>query len=921
MSSSAAGLTVPASRAPLTRESSASSMPIDPPEHRPKQHPDDADNLPHSYVEPTFGRADLPEVANPSDQSADTAAGGVGAGHGDDDDDGKTDEQRKMERDQERTGAPRIGQGSAAMQSGYSTATSSTASESDDFDWDDTDSANSEDNDSDVPTSKELAATGGIGGGRKKNIRARRGRAIYLLCMRLARPVRIGILGLLGTAIALVPFIVAITAFKRSPAYGQVVTWSVWVAIIYSTSCATFLLLDAVPTLIMRLAIAVYGRAPEVFKTQVELLTATLFYIKLVLCVAWAWISLGGCLALSYAHAERPEYFVWVNRTIASLFGTAVVLLAEKILLQIVAISFHKTAYKDRLEKNTLGLRALDRLHESKYVVERSRRERATQSGTWGNGPGGHSRVSTPLWGKSFHFGSSRPPSPGANNALGGGHSSRKPSKDGLGEYFTPGTGKSAEAATAAGTTTTTTTTTYPPSQGASQHHHHHRPHLHHHHHSKSGDAADGQSHHHHHHHHHKHSEADGNQKSERQDRKAARRAKIRQQVSEVITMATMKDSKLYARSRRLGSQQSARKLAKKLFNNLNAASYASHGGNSAFPPEKRSFLTADDFIPYFKTEAEAREVFNLFDADRNGDLSKREMREAVQRIYKERRTLSIALKDMSSALGKLDLVLQCIGFCIVVFIWLLIFNRDQTIQNLVPASTFILGFSFIFSNSAKTVFESMVFIFVTHAYDVGDLVCIDDTWMFVKEFGFISTVFRTTTNQEIVAPNSLLSSSKYIHNARRSGSQWETVNVQCGFETSLADIDEFRRRLRAWVKENDREWGGGLDVNYNALDNMNSLELTIAFEHKSNWQDWGTRWSRRTKLMRQIKTVAEELRMPAVIERVHGIARPRQGDVRRRGGAGAGASPSPLTPSPLSARAPPPLQIPSAPTGRIPFF
>lgn len=107
-----------------------------------------------------------------------------------------------------------------------------------------------------------------------------------------------------------------------------------------------------------------------------------------------------------------------------------------------------------------------------------------------------------------------------------------------------------------------------------------------------------------------------------------------------------------------------------------------------------------------------------------------------------------------------------------------------------------------------------------------------------------------------------MLASSKYIHNARRSGSQWEVTTIMTSFETAIQTIDEFRKRLRAWVKENDREWGGGLDVNYDSIENMNCVSLVIAMEHKGNWQDWGARWARRTKLMRQVKTVCEELGM-----------------------------------------------------------
>ena len=44
---------------------------------------------------------------------------------------------------------------------------------------------------------------------------------------------------------------------------------------------------------------------------------------------------------------------------------------------------------------------------------------------------------------------------------------------------------------------------------------------------------------------------------------------------------------------------------------------------------------------------------------------------------------------------------------------------------------------------------------------------------MFVKEFGLFATTFRRVDGQEVVAPNSLLSSSKLVHNLRRSKSMF----------------------------------------------------------------------------------------------------------------------------------------------------
>ena len=218
---------------------------------------------------------------------------------------------------------------------------------------------------------------------------------------------------------------------------------------------------------------------------------------------------------------------------------------------------------------------------------------------------------------------------------------------------------------------------------------------------------------------------------------------------------------------------------------------------------------------------------------------------------------LNNSIQDMRSAFRNLDMVLLFIALIIIIFIWLVIFTGEQTISNLLPLSTIIVGFSFVFGNSAKNIFESMIFIFSTHPYDVGDLVCINDTWMYVTAFGMISTEFITVWNQVTITPNAVLAQST-IFNARRSASQYDIVNV--GFDTPVSKLDEFREKLTEFCAQNDKDWGGGLFLLYDSVRNMNCISLIIAVEHKGNWQDWGTRWTRRTRFMRRIKEAAEEL-------------------------------------------------------------
>ena len=316
-------------------------------------------------------------------------------------------------------------------------------------------------------------------------------------------------------------------------------------------------------------------------------------------------------------------------------------------------------------------------------------------------------------------------------------------------------------------------------------------------------------------------------------------------QVGGAIAQVALKDSKFNKNVVDIGGVHSARKLARKLFAALSAVS----------PP--RSHLVVEDFYPYFNSTAEAHEAFSKFDKDGNGDISKREMREAVQRIYRERKALVASLKDVGSIVAKLDGVLLCVALMLAIFIGLLIFQRG--VSSLVPLATVVLGFSFIFGNSAQTLFESLIFIFSTHVFDIGDLVIIDDNILSVKEFGLFSTTFRRVDGMEIVAPNSQLANEKLVHNLRRSKSMWETTNLMISYSTPLELIEQLKGKIAQYIDDNSREWSG-FALNIDKMEYQNAIHLVVAIEHRANWQDWGGRWTRRNAFMRNLKTVLEEL-------------------------------------------------------------
>ena len=82
-----------------------------------------------------------------------------------------------------------------------------------------------------------------------------------------------------------------------------------------------------------------------------------------------------------------------------------------------------------------------------------------------------------------------------------------------------------------------------------------------------------------------------------------------------------------------------------------------------------------------------------------------------VNEISKERKSLARSMRDVDSAIGKLDDVLVAVVFIITIFIFISFLNTNFT-TTLATAGTILLSLSFIFSASCQEILASILFLF-----------------------------------------------------------------------------------------------------------------------------------------------------------------------------------------------------------------
>jgi len=121
-----------------------------------------------------------------------------------------------------------------------------------------------------------------------------------------------------------------------------------------------------------------------------------------------------------------------------------------------------------------------------------------------------------------------------------------------------------------------------------------------------------------------------------------------------------------------------AKKLAKLIFEFLR-------------PSDDTQFLVLNDFLPFFDNEGQAQRAFNIFDVDRNGDISKFEIKNIIISIYREKEDIEKSMRDSGLALRKLDGILKFIAFIVICLVGMAMLTNGYSVCRKIIIFVFIL--------------------------------------------------------------------------------------------------------------------------------------------------------------------------------------------------------------------------------------
>ncbi|KAM1290851.1 hypothetical protein ACFX13_018340 [Malus domestica] len=182
--------------------------------------------------------------------------------------------------------------------------------------------------------------------------------------------------------------------------------------------------------------------------------------------------------------------------------------------------------------------------------------------------------------------------------------------------------------------------------------------------------------------------------------------------------------------------------------------------------------------------------VLPLFDGvAETGKIKRKALKNLLVNVYLESKSLARSLNDIKTAIEKLNRLASGVLLLVIITILLVVF---------------------VFGNTAKTVFEAIIFVFVMHPFDGGD-----------RCYWLVNPSATSTTVETIVA---------------------------------------LKARINEYLDSKTQHWLPGHSVVVKDIEDVNRMKMALYVTHTINFQNYGDKTNRRSDLVLELKKILEDL-------------------------------------------------------------
>lgn len=261
--------------------------------------------------------------------------------------------------------------------------------------------------------------------------------------------------------------------------------------------------------------------------------------------------------------------------------------------------------------------------------------------------------------------------------------------------------------------------------------------------------------------------------------------------------------------------------------------------------------------IKTFVDPQSASTFCELTDLKSTGKWDESSMLEALEYWDNEEEVLRLGVHGHAEIISKLDYVIMTL-VCVPIFLFLGIFLLRVNISVIVTA---IGGFSAIMiamtSKIIVSFIESIIFVIVSHPFDVGDKVILGGSETCrVVELGLWTCTFFSFSNGSIVYYRNIELNKMQIVNIRRSPPQSEEIKIEFDSRTSKECLDVIESRMNEFVLKNPQEYISPTRIVRVTLINKESIQVIFDVKHRLNFQNGDAKTRRTTNFLLELRRV-----------------------------------------------------------------